>query len=98
MQEPWAMAQPPHRGRELCEQPAPISGERWHLVDGLLFIVFHLEPRKRFSHSLAFNKRLNYSLKTEFNERLGVPARIPEGWAMTLLNSSLTKGEPVTVA
>ena len=45
MQEPRAMAQPPLRGRELCEQPAPISGERWHLVDGLLFIVFHLEPR-----------------------------------------------------
>ena len=57
MQVPRAMAQPPRRGRELCEQPAPISRERWQLVHGLLLIVFHLEPRKIFPHSLAFNER-----------------------------------------
>jgi hypothetical protein len=54
LQVPRAMAQPPRRGRELCEQPAPISWERWQLVHGFLLIVFHLEPRKIFVPQFGF--------------------------------------------
>ena len=64
MQEPRAMAQPPHRGRAPCAQPAPVMEQREFRALGVLLMIIHLEPRKRIYHSLAFNEWRNYLLKT----------------------------------